>query len=101
MFANVLSNAVSHNDSDEPRVTVSAVQDDLRVTVRIADNGPGIPDDQKREVFEKNVHGLDSTGTGIGLFLVQDLVTRFGGSVSAVDNEPRGTVFVISLPVAI
>lgn len=101
VFANVLSNAVSHNDSDEPRVTVSAVQDDLRVTVRIADNGPGIPDDQKREVFEKNVHGLDSTGTGIGLFLVQDLVTRFGGSVSAVDNEPRGTVFVISLPVAI
>jgi signal transduction histidine kinase len=101
VFANVLSNAVSHNDSDEPRVAVSAERDGTRVRVRIADDGPGIPDDQKRAVFEKDVSGLDSDGTGIGLFLVRDLVTRYGGSVQAVDNDPGGTVFVIDLPVAI
>ncbi|WP_161569904.1 sensor histidine kinase [Salinigranum halophilum] len=101
VFANVLSNAVSHNDGDEPRVTVTAEREGLRLRVRIADDGPGIPDDQKRQVFEKDARGLDSDGTGIGLFLVRDLVTRFGGSVHAVDNEPRGTVFVIDLPVAI
>ncbi|AUV82693.1 hypothetical protein C2R22_14425 [Salinigranum rubrum] len=101
VFGNLLSNAVSHNDSDPPRVSVSAEREGLRFRVRIADNGPGLPDDQKRAVFEKDVRGLDSDGTGIGLFLVRELVTRFGGSVHAVDNEPRGTVFVVDLPVAI
>ncbi len=101
VFGNLLSNAVSHNDSDRPRVSVRAEREGLRFRVRIADNGPGIPEEQKRAVFEKDVRGLDSGGTGIGLFLVRELVTRFGGSVHAVDNEPRGTVFVVDLPVAI
>jgi signal transduction histidine kinase len=80
---------------------VSAEREGFRFRVRVADNGPGLPDDQKRTVFEKDVRGLDSGGTGIGLFLVRELVTRFGGSVHAVDNEPRGAVFVVDLPVAI
>lgn len=101
VFANVLANAVVHNDRDDPRVTVTTEVDDLRVRVRIADDGPGIPDERKRRIFEKNVHALDSGGTGIGLYLVQDLLNRYGGSIQVVDNEPRGTVFVIDLPVAI
>ena len=101
VFGNLLSNAVAHNDSDPPRVSVSAEREGFRFRVRVADNGPGLPDDQKRTVFEKDVRGLDSGGTGIGLFLVRELVTRFGGSVHAVDNEPRGAVFVVDLPVAI
>jgi len=98
VFQNVLNNAIQHNDSDTPRVTVSCEVDERTVTVRIADNGPGIPDEHKDVVFGKGERGLGSDGTGIGLYLVHTLVTQYGGQVWAEDNEPTGTVFVIELP---
>lgn len=100
VFANLLTNAVVHNDRDEPRVMVDAERDGSRVRVRVADDGPGIPDDSKEEIFRKGEHGLESAGTGIGLFLVLELVNRYGGAIHVVDNEPRGAVFVVDLPVA-
>ena len=41
--------------------------------------------------------GLDSDGTGIGLYLVQTLVERYGGAVWIEDNEPEGSVFVVEM----
>jgi len=96
VFRNLLNNAVQHNDSDTPRVEIS-VDDDETVVVRVADNGPGIPDDQKKTVFGKGEKGLDSPGTGIGLYLVKTLVTEFGGEVWIEDNEPRGAVVNVRL----
>jgi signal transduction histidine kinase len=100
VFANLLTNAVVHNDRDEPQVAVEVEHDGSRVRVRVADDGPGIPDDQKKEIFRKGEHGLESAGTGIGLFLVLELVNRYGGAIHVADNEPRGAVFVVDLPVA-
>jgi len=98
VFRNLLNNAVQHNDKDTPRGEIScAVQDD-DVEVRIADNGPGIPDDRKEIVFGKGERGLGSPGTGIGLYLVQTLVAQYGGDIWVEDNEPMGTVFVVELP---
>lgn len=100
VFNNLLGNAVVHNDADAPRVTVSAAVDGATVTVRVADNGPGVPDSEKRAAFGRGEHGLDSPGTGIGLYLVDRLVDGYGGSVWVTDNDPRGAVFVVELPVA-
>ncbi|MBV0902179.1 PAS domain-containing sensor histidine kinase [Haloarcula salina] len=97
VFRNLLNNAVQHNDEDTPHVEVSCVVRDEAVRVRIADNGPGIPDDQKDIVFGKGERGLGSPGTGIGLYLVERLVTQYGGEVWAEDNQPTGTVFVVEL----
>ena len=97
---NLLSNAVQHNDKDIPEVSVSATSHDERVTVRIADNGPGVPDGQKEEIFGKGEKGLDSSGTGLGLYLVQHLVTHYGGEVWIEDNDPEGAVFAVELPLA-
>jgi signal transduction histidine kinase len=66
--------------------------------VRVADNGPGIPEDQRDEVFGKGEKGLDSPGAGIGLYLVRSLVEIYGGDVWVEDNEPKGAVFVVRLP---
>jgi PAS domain S-box-containing protein len=98
VFRNLLKNAVEHNDGTVRRVTVSATDDDGTVTVRVADDGPGIPDDQKDVIFREGEKGLDSEGTGLGLYLVETLVDRYGGSVRVVDNEPRGSVFAVELP---
>ncbi len=98
VFRNLLNNAVQHNDKDTPVVEVTCEQRDGSVEVRIADNGPGIPDDQKETIFGKGEKGLDSPGTGIGLYLVYTLVSQYGGDVWAEDNDPTGTVFVVQLP---
>nr|WP_254823162.1 PAS domain S-box protein [Haloglomus halophilum] len=97
VFRNLLNNAIVHNDKEVPEVTVSVTTDDERLLVRVADNGPGIPDDQKSLIFEKGEKGLGSEGTGLGLYLVQTLVDRYGGSVRVTDNEPEGSVFVVAL----
>ena len=98
VFRNLLKNAVQHNDQNLPEVVLSASTTDDTVTVRIADNGPGIPDDRKTKVFGRGEKGLESSGTGVGLFLVDRLVDEFDGSVHVEDNDPRGAAFVVELP---
>jgi signal transduction histidine kinase len=91
VFRNLLVNAVTHNDTAEPRVEVSATTDDGQAVVAIADDGPGIPDERKAAVFEKEVTDASDAG-GVGLYLVRTLVERYGGRVRIEDNEPRGSV---------
>ncbi|MHC3439059.1 sensor histidine kinase [Natrialbaceae archaeon A-gly3] len=106
VFGNLLTNAIQHNDSDVPEVTVSASERDGGdvIEVRVADNGPGVPDAQKEEVFGKGEKGLESEGTGLGLYLVKSLVESYGGNVwvedRLVDGERAGAVFVVQLPIA-
>lgn len=99
VFRNLLNNAVRHNDEETPEVRVSAEtdSDEGTVTVRIADNGPGISDDRKEQIFGKGEQGLESEGTGIGLHLVDTLVDQFGGEVWIEDNDPKGAVFNVTL----
>ncbi len=100
VFTNLLSNAVRHNNSDDPRVRVSVEETEATVTVQIADNGPGVPERQKSEIFGKGEMGADSPGTGVGLYLAHTLVDQYGGEIWVEDNEPQGAVFVVELPTA-
>ncbi|WP_253736723.1 PAS domain-containing protein [Halohasta salina] len=100
VFRNLLKNAVQHNDTEEPEIGIETAVDDDAVTVRIADNGPGVSDAHKTQIFGRGEQGLDSNGTGIGLYLVDTLVDRYGGTVVVEDNEPRGAVFSVELPLA-
>jgi signal transduction histidine kinase len=100
VFRNLLSNAIQHNDTQVPEVTVSVSITDDTAEIRIADNGPGIPDDRKETVFGKGEKGLDSDGTGIGLYLVNTLVEQYGGAVRIDDATPRGTVVTVELRTA-
>jgi len=100
VFGNLLRNAVVHNDREEPTVTVTAETGDGSLRVRIADDGPGIPPEQQETLFEKGEKGLESPGSGIGLYLVDSLARAYGGSVDVADNEPRGSVVTVTLPLA-
>lgn len=97
LFRNLLVNAVQHNDKPDPSVTVSIEEKDDTVLVSVADNGPGIPEGVKNGLFERGEMGLESTDTGIGLYLVDRLVAQYGGDIRITDNEPDGTVFRIEL----
>ena len=100
VFRNLLTNGVIHNDKAVPEVLISTYIEDDKVTVSVADNGPGIPDNQKETIFGKGEKRLDSPGTGVGLYLVQTLVDQYGGDVWVEDNDPEGSVFYVELPLA-
>lgn len=97
VLENVLSNAVDHNDVETPRVAVEAEATDDTVTVRVSDNGPGIPSSERDSYFEAGRQDESSVGQGLGLYLVKTLVTRYGGDVSLDGNDPRGTTVTFEL----
>ncbi|WP_276252420.1 ATP-binding protein [Haloarcula rara] len=96
VFRNILANGIQHNDSSVPRLRVWVQTTEERVTVHIADNGPGIPDERKDEIFGRGEKGLESSGTGLGLYLVDTLLDRYDGDVYVTDGED-GSEFVITL----
>ena len=100
VFRNLLTNAVVHNDKDVAEISVSTRVSDDSVRVSIGDNGPGIDDDHKEQIFQEGEKGLESGGTGVGLYLVKTLVDRYEGDIWIEDNEPTGSVFVVELPIA-
>lgn len=112
VFGNLLSNAIRHNDSAQPEVRVTVRETDTHVRVRVADNGPGVPDEHKEDIFGKGTMAPDSPGTGIGLFLVSTLVDQYNGRIWVEDRErtdsegsdtatgdgSSGSVFIVELP---
>lgn len=98
VFANLLDNAVTHTAEDDARVTVTVEERPSDVVIAVADDGPGIPDPQKDRVFEPGEQGEHTVGGGLGLYLVDQLLERYGGDVRIGDNDPRGTVAVVELP---
>jgi len=97
VLENLLSNAVDHNDADRPRVAVRAEPDGESVVLRVSDNGPGIPESEWESYFEAGRQHEASVGQGLGLYLVDTLVERYGGTVEITDNEPRGTTVEVEL----
>jgi signal transduction histidine kinase len=98
LFSNLLSNAVVHNDKPTPKASVTARRSDGTVIVRVADNGPGIPDEEKDRVLEWNVKGADSPGTGLGLAIANTVAESYGGTLWIEDNDPGETVMNVELP---
>lgn len=97
VFENLLRNAVQHNDADEPVVEVTVTTTDHTVSVRIADDGPGIEPERREIVFDPE----ENASRGLGLYLADTLVTEYGGSISIEDSELGGAAFVVDLQRAV
>lgn len=100
VVGNLLSNAVIHHDGDDPHIDVSVEHRQDTVLVTIADDGPGIPDSDLQRVFGQGEMSMDSSGTGLGLYLVDRLVTLYGGEVWISDSHLGGAAFNIELQLA-
>jgi signal transduction histidine kinase len=97
---NLLDNAERHASTI---VTVSLAEREARVQLTVADDGIGIPPDDRPSIFERftrldEARSRDAGGTGLGLAIVRDIVVRHGGSIHLDDG--RATKFVIDLPLA-
>lgn len=100
VFRNLLTNAITHNDSSTPQITVSATATETWASVRITDNGPGIPAEQSQRIFQKGYTGSESGGSGLGLYLVKQILKQYGGTISVEEDNTRGTTFVLELPIS-
>ncbi|MEA1070929.1 ATP-binding protein [Sphingomonas sp. LY160] len=102
VLANVLSNAIKHSPKGGT-VFVSAMRDQYRQIISVADQGPGIPEEFRDRIFQKFAQADSSdtrsgSGTGLGLSIVREIVTRSGGEVRFESTAGKGTVFHIDLP---
>jgi PAS domain S-box-containing protein len=97
-LAELLTNAIIHNDRETPEVGVSITADDDTIHLEVADNGPGLPDAEQSILLDDEEFGPLYHGSGLGLWLVYWLVTQTGGTVTVEANEPRGSVIRIKLP---
>ncbi len=94
-FEELVSNAIEHNDSDEPRVHLRVNEgktDETHVVIEISDNGPGIEDQELQTILSGEETPLRHS-SGVGLWLVNWVVERAGGTV-AFENDDGCTVRV-------
>jgi len=97
VFRNLFHNAVQHNDKPVAEIEVTVEDRAETIVIKVGDNGPGISEARRATIFGKGNKGLESSGTGIGLYLIGELTDTFGGDVWISDNEPEGTVFSVEL----
>lgn len=99
---NVLENAVKYTPVDK-LVRISLSQVSNQILIQISDSGVGIPDAEKKKVFNKfyrigNENTRASKGSGLGLYLSKKIMHYLKGDIRLKDNKPQGCVFEISIP---
>jgi signal transduction histidine kinase len=97
-LAELLENAVKHNPGSDPRVEATVREDGEWIDVSITDDGPGIDELERRVVTAGDETALEH-GSGLGLWLVNWIVTQYGGSFQIGPRaDGNGTAATIRLP---
>ena len=102
VLINLVDNAVKYTPPGS-LIEIRTRQQGGMVEVSVADNGPGIPDEQKPRVFEMFYSGANRVADsrrslGLGLSLCRSIVSAHGGTISVSDNVPHGAIFTFTVP---
>lgn len=99
---NLVDNAYKYNDKPKPKVEIDFTDSDTHYQFLVKDNGMGISDSEKENIFElfkvsnpKDVFG--KTSSGIGLFTVKTIINKLGGEISIASELNKGTTFSFSI----
>ncbi|GGM30157.1 PAS domain S-box protein [Haloarcula argentinensis] len=93
----LIENGIKHSDASAPQVTVRTECHDSTVTVTIADNGPGIPDQEQRVIEAAEEKPLEH-GSGLGLWFAYWLISYVGGDID-IQTAADGTSISVTIPV--
>ncbi len=98
VVTNLIKNATQAlGTKQNPSVEVKVIQDSMNVIIIVADNGKGISDDTKDKVFEPKFT-TKSSGMGLGLPMIKNIVENYGGTITFTSTVHIGTVFTVKLP---
>jgi two-component system, OmpR family, sensor histidine kinase KdpD len=97
-FANLLENAVRHGGGGP--VLVKSMPLAGKIVLRVVDQGPGIPENERQRIFEPFQHGEagSSGGAGLGLAIAKGFVEANGGEIAVDSVVGQGSSFVVSIP---
>ncbi len=101
VMINLLDNALAAIDGDgEIVIDLSYDKEQEMVKIEVADNGKGIPPEHKMRLFEP-YFSTKEHGTGLGLTIASTIISDHNGFIRVHDNKPRGTKFIVELPVRV
>lgn len=96
ILQNLLTNAIKN--TTEGGVSVASGRDGDMFFVEIRDTGAGIPEDRRELIFKRFYRGDESSGIGLGLAIVRELVEVLGGRIELQSTEGEGSAFTVRLP---
>ena len=102
-FHNLINNAIKYTRAGGT-VRISLKKEGDGIVAEVQDTGIGIPKDQVKQMFKKffraeNVMRLQVGGSGLGLFIVKDIIARHGGTITVKSIENEGTTFTLRMPI--
>lgn len=100
---NLIENAIKYSPK-EGLISFKLFQKNKTVQFHVLDEGPGVPEDEKKRIFEKfyrigNETTRTTKGTGLGLYLCKKIVEDHNGHIKVTDNLTRGSIFMVSFTV--
>ena len=98
---NLLDNAIKYSGKEE-KIEVILKKENDTIKLLVKDEGKGIPNDEKDNIFKKfyrigNEHTKGAKGTGLGLYVTKKIIEQHNGKIEVTDNLPRGTIFEVKL----
>mgnify|MGYP005989453849 CR=1 FL=1 len=98
VVTNLVKNAIQATDKEEnPLIEVKVLTEDNNLIISVSDNGKGISDDVKDLIFEPKFT-TKTSGMGLGLAMIKNIIEAYDGSISFTSKEGVGTIFTVVLP---
>ena len=97
VLSNLILNAVEAM-KETGKLTVSAKRAGSNIEIQVSDTGPGIIEDNRKKIFEP-LFSTKKKGTGLGLFIVKNIIHLHNGEIDMVSEINKGATFIITLPV--
>jgi signal transduction histidine kinase len=98
VVTNLVKNAIQAIPEDkDPKIDVSVVSEDQNVTISVSDNGIGVSEENTSKVFEPKFT-TKSSGMGLGLAMVKNIVETYNGSITFTSEHGKGTTFKVTFP---
>ena len=104
VFQNLISNSVKYTPQNGT-IVVSLKKEGDNVLISVSDTGYGIPLNQQSKIFKKffradNVVDKETDGTGLGLYIIKEIVEKSGGKIWFSSKENQGSTFFVSIPLS-
>jgi signal transduction histidine kinase len=101
VLSNLLSNAIKYQKTKEdhqPEIRLRSYTEKNYLIIEVADNGEGIPEEYQKKIFDMFYRGtVNSTGSGLGLYIAREAVHKMNGEISVQSDRHKGSVFRIHL----